>query len=300
MKILVVGAGVTGCYTASKLAEKGLPVSLYARGARAEGLAAAGLRMRDGISGEERRVHLDLRSGPVSEEFDLTMVCVQAIHRPALLPLLAGLPGRPTIWFLGNTAAGFEAEAAQLGRHRVLGGFPGVGGTWDGDLLVYADRRRPQDPPFDTLVLGEAYPQASPAAARVAAELTSTGMKIERYSPIMDWHLSHLALILPLAELFYSCNSSVEAAAADRAALKECMRAIRGSFTALKRSGHTILPPRLNLFRYIPAGLGARKLAALITSDFGRIALAGHAATAKAEMQNLHAGFDSAVRSAKR
>ena len=73
-----------------------------------------------------------------------------------------------------------------------------------------------------------------------------------------------------------------------------------GSFTALKRSGHTILPPRLNLFRYIPAGLGARKLAALITSDFGRIALAGHAATAKAEMQNLRAGFEHVVRNVKK
>ena len=36
--------------------------------------------------------------------------------------------------------------------------------------------------------------------------------------------------------------------------------------------------------RWMPPALGARKIAALLQSEFGRIALAGHAMTARDEM----------------
>jgi len=39
--------------------------------------------------------------------------------------------------------------------------------------------------------------------------------------------------------------------------------------------------------RWIPAALGAGKIAALLQSEFGRIALAAHAATARDEMRGF-------------
>lgn len=287
MKALIVGAGVTGCFTAARLMAKGVDVAVLARGDRATRLERGGLQLRDGLTGEETTVRLDVVRSPVRHEFELAMVCVQATQRDALAPLLRELPGRPTIWYLGNTTAGYERAIEQLGRDRVLGGFPGVGGTWEGDRLLYADREKAGDAPLDRLTLGEAHFDAAAAADVVHQELQRAGMKIERYVPIMAWHWCHIAMVLPLAGAVYRCEQDLDRVVADRALLRKTMRATAQALTAIRRSGQPVLPRGLNAMRWIPAALGARRIASLLRSDFGRIALAAHAATARDEMRGF-------------
>ena len=287
MKLLIIGAGVTGCFTAARLMQKGVDISVLARGDKATRLEHEGLRMRDGLTGEEATVRLNIIRAPVEEKFDVVMVCVQAQHRPSLAPLLSELPGRPTVWYLGNTTQGYDAASEQLGRARVLGGFPGVGGTWEGETLVYADREKPGDKPFDRLIIGEAHSDAAAAAEEVQSYLRQAGMNIERYVPIMAWHWSHIVMILPLAGAAYHYDQNLEAVVADRALLKQTIRATAQGFAAIRRAGYPILPRGLNIMRWIPPALGARRIKTVLQSDFGRIALAGHAATARTEMQGF-------------
>jgi ketopantoate reductase len=268
---------------------KGVDVSVLARGDKATRLERDGLRLRDGLTGQEATIRLNVIRAPVAEVFDLAMVCVQALHRPSLAPLLRELPGRPTVWYLGNTTTGYENTIEQLGHDRVLGGFPGVGGTWEGELLVYADREKPGDKPFDRLIIGEAHPEATAAADAVQNHLQRIGMKIERHVPIMAWHWSHIAMILPLAGAVYHHDQDLEAVVADRTLLKQTMRATAQGLAAIRRSGYPILPRGLNIMRWIPAALGAGKIATLLQSEFGRIALAAHAATARDEMHGFAA-----------
>lgn len=289
MKALIVGAGVTGCFTAARLMAKGVDVAVLARGDRATRLERDGLQLRDGLTGEETTVRLDVVRTPVRDEFEVAMVCVQATQRDALAPLLCELPGRPTIWYLGNTTTGYDRAIEQLGRDRVLGGFPGVGGTWEGDRLLYADREKAGDAPFDRLTLGEAHSDAAAAADVVQQELQRVGMKIERYVPIMAWHWSHIAMVLPLAGAVYRHEQDLDRVASDRALLRQTMRATAQALTAIRRSGQPILPRGLNVMRWIPAALGARRIASLLRSDFGRIALAAHASTARDEMRGFAA-----------
>ena len=77
--------------------------------------------------------------------------------------------------------------------------------------------------------------------------------------------------------------------ASDRALLRQTMRATAQALTAIRRSGQPILPRGLNVMRWIPAALGARRIASLLRSDFGRIALAAHASTARDEMRGFAA-----------
>ncbi len=217
MKGLIVGAGVTGCYTAARLMDKGVDVVLLAQGERANRLEADGLRMRDGMTGDERTVRLPIVRGPVVDEFAFVMVCVQQIHRPGIDGLLSDLPGRPIVWYLGNTTKGYDRIGERLGRDRVLGGFPGVGGTWEGDVLLYADRREPGDRPFDKLVIGEAFPDGAPAARTLRNLLRRAGMNVEHQVPIMAWHWSHVALILPLAGAVYRHDGNMAASVAEPA-----------------------------------------------------------------------------------
>ncbi len=287
MNTLIIGAGVTGCFTAARLMQKGVNVSVLARGDKAARLERDGLRMHDGMTNENVTVHLNIVRAPVAQAFDVAMVCVQAMQRPSLTPLLCELPRRPAIWYLGNTTQGYGAATEQLGRDRVLGGFPGVGGTWQDAVLVYADREKPGDKPFDRLIIGEAHPDAATAADAVQNHLQRVGMNIERFVPIMAWHWSHIAMILPLAGAMYHHDQDLDALAADRALLKATMRATAQGFAAIRLAGYPILPRGLNVMRWIPAALGARRIAALLESKFGRIALAAHAATARDEMHGF-------------
>lgn len=287
MKALIVGAGVTGCFTAALLMQKGVDVSLLARGDKAARLERDGLYMRNGMTNEKANVRLSIVRAPVAELFDVVMVCVQALHRPSITPLLLELPGHPTVWYLGNTTQGYDTAIEQLGSDRVLGGFPGVGGTWEDDVLVYADREKPRDQSFDRLIIGEAHPDAAAAADAVENDMQGVGMNIERYVPIMAWHWSHIALILPLAGAVYRHDQDLDSVVADRALLKQTMRATAQGLAAVRRAGYPILPRGLNILRWIPAALGTGKIATLLQSEFGRIALAAHAATARAEMNNF-------------
>ena len=287
MKALIVGAGVTGCFTAALLMQKGVDVSLLARGDKAARLERDGLHMRNGMTNEKANVRLSIVRAPVAELFDVVMVCVQALHRPSITLLLRELPGHPTVWYLGNTTQGYDAAIEQLGSDRVLGGFPGVGGTWEDDVLVYADREKPRDQSFDRLIIGEAHPDAAAAADAVENDMQGVGINIERYVPIMAWHWSHIALILPLAGAVYRHDQNLDSVVADRALLKQTMRATAQGLAAVRRAGYPILPRGLNILRWIPAALGTGKIATLLQSEFGRIALAAHAATARAEMNNF-------------
>ena len=146
---------------------------------------------------------------------------------------------------------------------------------------------KPTDEPFDRLVIGEAYADAAAAADRVQHYLQRVGMNVECYVPIMDWRWCHVAMVLPLAGAVHCYDKNLDAVVAGRALLRRTIRATAEGLTAARRAGHTILPRSSNVMRFIPAALGAGRIATLLQSDFGRIAMAGHAAEQRDSRQIL-------------
>ena len=64
-EILIIGSGIIGGYTAARLFENGAKVSLLARGEKAERFEKDGLKLRDGLTGAERTVHLPIVREPI-------------------------------------------------------------------------------------------------------------------------------------------------------------------------------------------------------------------------------------------
>ena len=285
--ILVIGAGITGGYTATRLLDNGADISLLARGEKADRLEKVGLRLRDGLTGAERTVRLPIVREPVEQQYDIVIVCVQDSQRPAVEQLIRNLPGHPVVWFLGNTTRGYKDAGNLLGQDRILGGFPDVGGTWEGDVLVYADRKKPKDNPFNNLIAGSAFPESKSAFEFLQKTMLGLNQRVAHYDPIMAWHLCHVALILPLAGAIYQHDGDLEAVASDRELLKRTMRAVLQGLNIVRLNGYPILPKGLKAFRFIPVALGTMKIAGTLRSRFGEIALAGHASTARNEMQHL-------------
>lgn len=289
--VLVVGAGITGGYIAARLFECGLGVDLLARGERAVRLARDGLRLRDGMTGEARTVRLPVvrEAAAVSgdRQYAIVLVCVQAQQRVAAAEWVSRLPGQPVVWFLGNTVQGFEELGRLLGRERVLGGFPQVGGTWEGDELVYADRRTPRKQPFHTLLIGEAWPEGRAACRRAQQIIGSAGFRVMRHQPIHAWHLCHAVLLLPLAGLFHQHGGVLAAAAADRRGLHQVVRAVAQALRGLRRLGYPLRPRWMLLMAVSPSWIGVQQLSGLLGSKFAEIALVGHARAAREETRTM-------------
>jgi 2-dehydropantoate 2-reductase len=97
MKICVYGAGAVGGLIAGRLAGSGHDVSVVARGAHLEAIAARGLRVRDKASGEERSFALRASSDPAElGPQDYVIVSVKAQSLPQVAESIGPLVGADT------------------------------------------------------------------------------------------------------------------------------------------------------------------------------------------------------------
>ncbi|SFK85930.1 2-dehydropantoate 2-reductase [Methylorubrum salsuginis] len=123
MRILVVGAGATGGYFGARLAEIGRDVTFLVRPARAEKLAAEGLRVKSPVGDVHIASPKTVTADKLSEPFDLVILSAKAYDldgavadlRPAVGPQTAVLP-------ILNGMRHLDVLDAAFGPERVLGG----------------------------------------------------------------------------------------------------------------------------------------------------------------------------------
>jgi 2-dehydropantoate 2-reductase len=123
MRILVVGAGATGGYFGARLAEIGRDVTFLVRPARAEKLAAEGLRVKSPVGDIHIAAPKTVTADRLAEPFDLVILSAKAYDldgavadlRPAVGPGTAVLP-------ILNGMRHLDVLDAAFGPERVLGG----------------------------------------------------------------------------------------------------------------------------------------------------------------------------------
>ena len=143
MRILVYGAGVLGSVYAAHLHEGGHNVAVLARGKRLEDIREHGIVLEELHSGSRQEFGVPVveRLEP-TDSYDLVLVIVRKSQVASLLPALAVNTHTPNVAFLMNNAAGPKQLVKALGRKRVLMGFPGAGGVFQGNVVHYAVRGR--------------------------------------------------------------------------------------------------------------------------------------------------------------
>ncbi|TXT67688.1 MAG: hypothetical protein BAJALOKI1v1_20005 [Promethearchaeota archaeon] len=103
---------------------------------------------------------------------------------------------------------------------------------------------------------------------------------------------SHAALITALALGSKAARRINSDFSSEDQLLEKSVISFRENLKALKKLTITILPSKFKYLQYIPKNLIIGKIKKLINSDFGRIALSGHANYAQEEMKRLVDDFN--------
>lgn len=287
MKVLILGSGVLGCYTAYRFYQKNIDFALLSRGEKYKRFSKDGIDIKHYLHSEVKNFKPRVISDPEGEEFDLVFIFVQAIQQESVIETLTKLKKVKAFLFLGNNGEGYDFATKVLGAERVLFGFGSVGGTWINNTLVYADSQKLDDKPFDKFVLGAPEKSAKKVLRLSKSFLKENKFKVSIFNPIRAWHLSHIALVVTLAGGFYQVNCDLKLLAANEELLNLVILSLKESIKLLNNINIPIKPFSIKIMSMLSNGKLAKKIKDILRSPFAEIALAGHANCARDEMRYL-------------
>jgi 2-dehydropantoate 2-reductase len=173
MHIVVMGAGGVGGYFGGKLARAGAAVTMVARGAHAEAIARAGLRVRSTIEGDWTASPEVVSSLGGRAPADAVLLCVKGFDTEQALETIRPVVGAGTaVLTLQNGVDGPEAIDAALGPGHALGGAAYVFATIESPGVVahrFAGR----------ILFGELDGRITPRAERLRDAFARAGVPVE-------------------------------------------------------------------------------------------------------------------------
>ncbi len=292
MKTLIYGAGPIGQWLALRLHQSGQDVTLLARDDTYRSLRESGVEIIDGLTGERlvSRVALVERLEP-EDRYDLVVVAMEKASRLAVCPILARARHLKNILFLGNDVSGFHQYLDHLPADKVLLGFPGAGGGWDGDDLVIMDREKPGAPRGE-LFIGELDESTRQRTQLIKRLFEAAGIKVRVERDIDGWLKYHFAFMAPSAGVIFMKGGDMAAVAADSQAIQLYCRACREAGDVLRKAGYRRRqPPIFNLYYWLPRWLEPAVFSQLFGSRSGEVRFGLHVRTVGPELLDLAAEF---------
>ena len=293
MKILIYGAGVIGSMFAYKLKTGGVDTTILARGKRLNDIKQYGLIIEDGLFNKEYTTDIKVVDQLNREDYyDIILVIMQRQQVSQILPILKENKS-PIIIFMGNNPSGASEYLQYVERKRILLGFGGPGGYREDFKIIAAY--------VDNVILyvGELDGIISKRLKLIEDVFTNSGIKVDLSEDIDAWLKCHAALISPLAMGGYAARNRNTSLGKDTELVNLAIKGIKESIKALRELDIPILPRKFRSLLLIPKSIIKKKLVKLSESDFGRIALSGHANAARSEMKRLADDFYEVIKPAK-
>jgi len=284
MRLLIYGAGVIGSLYASLFGEAGFDATVYARGRRLESFSQKGLRYCRNNQTRTAKVNI-VSEVKADDYYDFIFLTVREdqVHE-ALSELRNNVS--PNIVTMVNTLEPYSCWEEICGKGRIIPAFPGAGGSFK-DEVLYADLTpRIIQPTTFAEIDGE------------ETERLKTLSKIFRkskipYEIVKDmhiWQLCHLAMVVPIADAYYEAECP-ERAGRERKVMSRTAKQMKKNFTHLYKSGIRLLPPKMHMFRLLPAPILSIGLSVVFESRFGNTFMYQHSMNAPSEMRRLHEQF---------
>ncbi len=189
MRILIVGAGAVGGFFGAHLLKAQRDVTFLVRPARAQQLAADGLRIVCAFEPTRADLHISqpktILAGTISQPYDLILLSCKAYDlEPSIADLAPAVGPETAILPLLNGMSHLDVLDARFGRRHVLGGDTTISTVKqpDGHILQLI--------PLDTLHFGDRDEPEGTRIHRIAATLSVPGFSAELQTDILRamWH----------------------------------------------------------------------------------------------------------------
>jgi 2-dehydropantoate 2-reductase len=291
-RILVIGAGVNGSVCAERLFERGVDVTVLARGKRLAEIESNGIVIENPFS-QKRRVAKVRAIGELApgDAYDYIFVVVRRNQVAELLPTLAANTS-PNVVFMNNNLNGPAEIVAALGSKRPMLGFVFAGGKRDGDIIRAIG-------PFDHSLMktpfGEIDGTVTPRLKRLVNLLNRAGLRAKVSTHIVDYLATHAAGVAALVPLLMKYQNDIKALARSPEELKLMAAAMRETIPVLKALGHKIVPAGQQILAIMPVFVLAFLLRLMCNSKFGEVGAAWHAQQAPDELLALADDLRAAV-----
>ena len=283
MKILIFGCGVIGSVYASRFAEVGYDVSVYARGKRLEELKKNGLlyekekliikssvKIKDNIKGVYDFVFVTVKYEQVDDA--LKEVCnVQCENIVTMV----------------NNPFGYDEWEKILGAGRLIPAFPGAGGIIS-DGVLKADITPSM---IQQTTYGEINGERTSRIIELGRIFLKSHIPAVQCVDMFAWQLYHLGLVVPLADAIYRNGGDNYSAGKNKSVMLKTALEIQRNINSLKKLGYKIQPQKIKYILYVPTKILAYILGKFYCSDFGSKFIYGHANKAKEEMMTLRKDY---------
>jgi 2-dehydropantoate 2-reductase len=286
MKILFFGAGVIGSVYAGKLALAGHDVTMLARGRRLEELGRHGLLLKGRKGNMETPVVRVIPELKPDDLYDYVFVALRSDNIVGALPTLSHNRSENLV-FMVNTSGGYSEWIRHLGSERVVAAFPGAGGKIENGVVHY----RLTSPLIQPTTIDEIDGRRSERIAVLKKILMQAGFPVAVSQNMDGWQKSHVAMICPVVYGIYCDGGDNWSLARNKEVRGLMCRALRENFRFLHRSGLGVEPPKLNLFRLMPAGLMSAIMRPVLNSKWAETVISNHTLTARSEMEMLTRDF---------
>jgi 2-dehydropantoate 2-reductase len=280
MNILVFGAGVVGTVYASKLRQAGHSVTILARGSRLDEIRRRGLVLEDVVDRERSECRVEVTEGlSPGDRYDLILVTVRRDQLDASMASLAANTTVPTILFMLNNPLGTSRLVEAIGKERVVLGFPGVGGTKEGEVVRYA--MIAQQPTTIGEVDGRRTVRLEELVNALRASQLAT--KVERH---MDaWLKTHAFFVTAVCGAIYLAGGDCRRLSLDTAALELLVAGVSEGFGAVRATGLPVTPfPLKVLFTWLPRSFAVRYWRRFFSTSTADYVFGAHARAAAGEM----------------
>ncbi len=295
MKILIYGAGVIGSIFAYKLKSGGNDVTVLARGKRLEQLKKYGIIIKDVIFNEQFEADIRVTDELKPDDYyDVALIIMQCQQVIEILPILKRNQKIPSFIFIGNNVNGAKEYLKFLDSNRVLLGFGGPGGYREDHFVIAAYVKD-----YSILYFGEIDGSISSRVETIKSVFQNSQIKVDIPESIDAWLKTHAAFISALVMASYAAKKRNKKITDEDKLITTGIKAFRENLRALEEMGIKILPKKFKTMKFIPAFLLKRKLKNLIDSEFGRVALSGHADSAKEEMEKISKDFRNLVKNVR-
>ncbi len=271
-RILVIGAGVNGSVCAASLFERGVDVTVLARGKRLAEIVTNGIVIENPFSQERRvaKVRAVAELAP-DDTYDYILVVVRRNQVAELLPTLATNTS-PNVVFMNNNLNGPAEIVAALGSQRPMLGFVFAGGKRDGEIIRAIG-------PFDHSLMptpfGEINGTITPRLKRLVGLLNRGGLRAKVSTHIVDYLATHAAGVAAITPLLMKYRNDLKAAAHSPDNLKLAAAAMRETIPVLKALGHKIVPAGQQILAVMPVFMLAFLLRLMCASNSAKSARAG-------------------------